>query len=78
MSRNRRRQLETYSLSRTHRKWGGKRIQYYRRAEDRYWNLRSRTSTSWRQSWGDRFIRKHRFEVIDRHNICPGASWSMV
>ena len=56
-----------------HRKWGGRRIQFYRRVEDRYWNSRNRMSTRWKQSWGDRFIRKHRFEVIDRHNLCPGA-----
>ena len=56
------------------RKWGEQRIQYYRRAEDRYWNLRSRTSTIWRQSWGDSFIRKRRFEAIDRHSVCPGAN----
>ena len=67
-SRNRRSQPETYSPSRTHRKWGGRLIQYYRRAEDRHPN------SSWRQSWGDRFIRKHRFEAINRYNVRSGAN----
>ena len=66
--------LETNSLSRTHRKCGWRRIQQYRRVEDRIRNSKSRPSTSWRQSRRNRFVRKYRLEALYWNNICYGTN----
>ena len=44
------------------------------RVEDRIWNSKRRTSTSWRQSTKNRFVRKYRLEVIYRNNNCSGTN----